>query len=245
MRLLIPRMLIVLVSSSYVMLTQATHIQAQQDKKAEQTILRLEREWLDSYLHGDVDAMKRILADNFTITYSNGQFLTKEQEIANLRQRRPQDPSLSISTEDTQVRLYGETAVLTGRLIEKGASFRFLSRYTDTYVKQQGQWRIVASQLTRLPEERTSISVDPKIYDVYTGTYETPSQTLIVISSEDSKLMIQPPGLPKAELVPETENKFFINGADIQIDFTKDEKGGVTGLVLHLKGQIIKAMKVK
>ena len=251
MRSLILTIVVLVLSQS--MTTQAVQTQTQNNKETEEKILKLEREWLDSYLKNDVETLKRVLADNFTKTYSNGRVLTKEQEIESQQQEieslrkgsSSQWPDLSLTTEDTQVRIYGDTAVVTGRLIEKGANFKFQSRYTDTYVRQRGQWRVVASQLTRLPEERAAIQLDSKSHDFYTGQYETPAKTFIVVTSESGKLMIQPPGMPKNELVPTAEAKFFIKGTDVTVDFTGDQKDGITGLVVYLNGNTIKAKKVK
>ena len=63
----------------------------------------------------------------------------------------------SITTDDVQVRVYGNTAVETGRSImngqDKGQTVPRDTRFTRVWVKQQGRWRLVAnhysSQTTR------------------------------------------------------------------------------------------------
>ena len=56
--------------------------------------------------------------------------------------------------ENTRVRLYGETAVVTGqaRIKEQSDNERrsYLVRVTRVYVRQEGRWRLVASQTTRV-----------------------------------------------------------------------------------------------
>jgi len=46
--------------------------------------------------------------------------------------------------------VYGDAAVAIGRWegkgVEKGKPFNDVERFTDTWVKQGGQWRCVASQ---------------------------------------------------------------------------------------------------
>ena len=51
------------------------------------------------------------------------------------------------------VRLYGDTAVITGAATIglRGQAAPFTLRYTLVYVKREGQWRMVAWQSTRLP----------------------------------------------------------------------------------------------
>lgn len=122
----------------------------------EKELLMLEREWLDAYLKADAAAMARIEADDFTITYPNGEVVTKAQEAERIKASKPRtDGSLELSTEGTLVRFYGDTAVLTGIFIQKEkmkADERITrERYTDVWVKRNGRWQVVASQLTKIP----------------------------------------------------------------------------------------------
>jgi uncharacterized protein DUF4440 len=67
------------------------------------------------------------------------------------------DPDLAIepyAVEGLTVRLHGDTALLsattrmTGRY--KGKPFETHYRYIDTYVRENGRWKIVAVQITQL-----------------------------------------------------------------------------------------------
>ncbi|HEV2885026.1 MAG TPA: nuclear transport factor 2 family protein, partial [Pyrinomonadaceae bacterium] len=75
----------------------------------------LERAWLNAYEKHDAKAMNTILADDFKITFSDGSMQTKANLIASLKP----SPTMSakFSTEDVQARVYGDTVVLTGRLV--------------------------------------------------------------------------------------------------------------------------------
>ncbi len=125
-----------------------------QDAKAE--LMRLERAWLDAYDNNDAEAMDRIVADDFTICYGSAQVLDKKQTIAKL-DREAKNPTSKQYTIETKVRLYGDAAVLTGIYIGEwvvdGEKRVSRSRYTDTYVKIDGRWQVVASQLTHMPED--------------------------------------------------------------------------------------------
>jgi putative CocE/NonD family hydrolase len=89
------------------------------------------------------------------------------------------------------------------------------------------------------------IKVDEKIYDAYAGQYELGPGFIITITREDGKLMGEAPGQPKLELFPESETRFFLKGAGIQITFITDEKGDVSGLVLRQNGKDLTAKRVK
>lgn len=93
--------------------------------------------------------------------------------------------------------------------------------------------------------DKPAIKVDPKIYDAYVGQYELGPGFIITITKEDGKLMGEAPGQPKLELFPESETKFFLKAANIQITFVKNEEGQTSGLVLHQGGQDFKAKKIK
>ncbi len=131
--------------------------QEQSVSQAEREVRRLEREWLDAYERRDVEAMNRIVADDFTITHANGTVQTKAEIMVDLRaSRESARPSSTFSTEDVRARVYGDAVVLTGRLtqrMERDGQMRMMqARYTDTYVRRQGRWQVVASQLTRIQQ---------------------------------------------------------------------------------------------
>lgn len=92
---------------------------------------------------------------------------------------------------------------------------------------------------------QSALKVDPKIYEAYAGQYELEPGFIIIITKEDEKLMGVAPGQPKVELFPESETKFFLKEANIQITFIKDNAGKTSGLVLRQNGQDIKAKKIK
>ena len=130
---------------------------AAQLSQSEQEVRKLEREWLDAYEHHDGAAMNRILADDFTITNSNGTVQTKADIMKMLGSPRPATaPFFTFSTEDVQARVDGDKVILSGRVLQKGErdgqQMAMQSRYSDTYVKRQGRWQVVASQLTRIPQ---------------------------------------------------------------------------------------------
>ncbi|HEY0079576.1 MAG TPA: serine hydrolase domain-containing protein [Pyrinomonadaceae bacterium] len=98
-----------------------------------------------------------------------------------------------------------------------------------------------------LPQERRAASVDPRIYDLYAGRYvlELAPSIAVTITNEGGRLMAAVPGQPKTELTPTSETEFFVPGVNAQIRFTKDDRGGVTGLVLNQFGREIRARRVE
>jgi ketosteroid isomerase-like protein len=212
---------------------------------AEQELKRLENEWLNSYLRGDKQTFDRIVADDFTRTDESGKFATKAEERA-LVQAPPASVSASLTNEDMHVRVYGNSAIVTGLIVSRvQGSLSFQSRFTDTFIKRGARWQVVARHYSRVPTERTSIKVDSKIYDDYVGQYEIASNVLLDITKEGEKLMSQTTGQTKMELLPESEIEFFIKGFTAQFVFVRDGTGKVTKLIINQEGQRVTAHKLK
>ena len=118
-----------------------------------QEVQKLERAWLDAYEQHDEKAMNAIVADDFTITFPNGSMQTKTHILASLKGPRPAGRSIKFHTEDVQARVYGDTVILIGRVISEyqrdgQTASKEEQRYTDTYVKRNGRWQVVASHLS-------------------------------------------------------------------------------------------------
>ena len=103
-------------------------------------------------LHSDVSALDSLLADDVTIFWGDGTADDKASMLALLRSGRLRYSQLDY--ENTRVRLFGRTAVVTGqaRIREQSDSERrsYVVRVTRVYAHQQDRWRLVASQTTRV-----------------------------------------------------------------------------------------------
>ena len=124
--------------------------------KAEEEVRNLERQWLEAYEKHDSQAMTRIVADDFIITFPNGSMQSKPQLMRMIANPNPSSPKMHFYTEDVKSRAYGDTVILMGRVVTEyerdGKKVREQSRYTDTYVKRNGRWQVVASHLSNVPE---------------------------------------------------------------------------------------------
>ena len=122
--------------------------------KAEQELMTLNRAWAEAITKGDAAALERLFADDMIVTSGNGQVRDKAGEIKDAA--GAPDPDFSwtqpFTTEDVRVKIYKDAAVLTGRakwaFKYKGQESIHDKRYTHLYVKQDGQWRIVAQQIS-------------------------------------------------------------------------------------------------
>jgi CubicO group peptidase (beta-lactamase class C family) len=93
-------------------------------------------------------------------------------------------------------------------------------------------------------EERTEVTVDPKIFDNYVGNYQLTPNAIMTISREGNLLFEQLTGQQKLPLFPESERKFFLKVVDAQLTFDTDAQGKATQLTLHQNGADIAAKRI-
>ena len=138
----------------------AQELQKNATPSAEEDVRKLEREWLDAYEQHNAEAMDRIVAEDFAITFPGGKIQTKAQIMAMIKRPPREGASATrFHTEEVQARAYGDTVILMGKVVEEtqkeDKTAREESRYTDTYVKRDGRWQVVASHLSNLPAATT------------------------------------------------------------------------------------------
>jgi ketosteroid isomerase-like protein len=104
-------------------------------------------------VQGDVAALSPLLAEDLTYTHTNGLVENREQFLAAVSSGKIDYEVVEPS--DVQVRVYGNTAVMTGRADMKikaqGNPMAFGIRFTSVWVKGEGGWILAAWQSTRLP----------------------------------------------------------------------------------------------
>lgn len=118
----------------------------------QEELRQIENQWKEALLNQDTNVLKQILADDVVITTSNGVIESKSEFEADIKSDARKYQSLAF--EDVKVSIYGNTAVVTGRAIVSDRSFGQESnhpgRFTRVYVKEQDQWKMVASQSTEI-----------------------------------------------------------------------------------------------
>jgi ketosteroid isomerase-like protein len=118
----------------------------------EKKIMQLERDWGDALAKRDLVALDRILGDDHSVITKDGSVLTKAQELA----KHSESADELFDLEPMKVRVFGDAAVVTGGHREKsqyqGRDTSGHYRWMDVFVKRDGRWQAVASELTRVEE---------------------------------------------------------------------------------------------
>jgi ketosteroid isomerase-like protein len=122
------------------------------DKSAD-AVKTAEKAWASATVAGNEATLKLILADDLTYTHSTGETDAKAAFIGNLKGARKYH---KLNHESMDVRLYGNTAVLTAtaqvETSQNGGSVNSAHlRFIHLWVLQNGRWQLVAHQSLRLP----------------------------------------------------------------------------------------------
>jgi ketosteroid isomerase-like protein len=133
--------------------TQTPTKAANETNNIEQAILKLTQEWLDADEHQDRAALNRIIADDFLGTGPMGTIVSKTDVIPR-EGTGAEAHGLFISGQDMKARVFGDTAIVTGRGVPKAQrSNRPEVRFTLVFVKRGDRWQMVAGHLSGIPTE--------------------------------------------------------------------------------------------
>ena len=124
-----------------------------QESDEASAVLQTERDLANSYQKGDADAIAQGVMEDYTLTNSIGKVTTRADDIAEATKN---DPKYEIfENSDMKVRVHGNAAVVTGKTHTKGISagkpFDSQFQFTDTFIKDGGRWRLLASHASKLP----------------------------------------------------------------------------------------------
>jgi uncharacterized protein (TIGR02246 family) len=123
---------------------------------AEAELKAIEQQWIDAYMKSDPAFIKNLEADDYSVIESNGNVVTKAQDVKAVTDKTFVLKSATLS--DVKVRMMGDSyAVVTSMLkmsgTEDGKDFSGDYRGTDVFEKKNGKWMAVASQLTKVGKE--------------------------------------------------------------------------------------------
>jgi len=136
-------------------LVAAAPVPDSSDERFKAELMQLERDIGRANVERDAEFFERVEADEFVFTDSGGGLTTKREDVDGVR--KPANPDvklLAYDVDDMQVRVYGETAVVTGRVTTKqnvkGEERTGRSRFTDVFVRRDGRWQLVAGHSSRI-----------------------------------------------------------------------------------------------
>ena len=148
------RILAVTVTAAAVLVANAGPVAAQAASSAavEEQIKKIEKDRFAAVTRADVAALDAVTSDDYTLIDRNGRVRDKAQTMNGIKTGDIKITANEVS--DLKVRVYGDTAVVTGRSEAKGTvGGRDVSGpnlFTRVYVKKNGRWQSVAFQQTAI-----------------------------------------------------------------------------------------------
>lgn len=102
----------------------------------------------------DAHRVSDLLADDWVLVSGAGKMKTKDDLLAEIA--LPEFEFQELDARDVMVRVWGDTAVITGTLHQRyrlrGHQTELTLRYTDTWARIGDAWRQVSVHTTRLPD---------------------------------------------------------------------------------------------
>ena len=126
-----------------------------QNSEDEQALIKVQHDWAKARIKGDSSYTRRLEAENCTVVWPDGSIVNKREDLKSMT---GDIGFTEFRIDDLQVRLYGETGIVVGQGTIKAhegkqnlLGGKFV--WTDTFVKQDGAWKVVASQVTPVLEK--------------------------------------------------------------------------------------------
>jgi ketosteroid isomerase-like protein len=111
---------------------------------------KIEEDWARAMVNKNVGRIGKIEAPEFEFITPDGKVRDREEDLASIRHTSLSD----FTNSDVQIRVYGDTAVVSGvghmKGMENGKDVSGDYRFTDVFVKNNGQWQAVHSESTKI-----------------------------------------------------------------------------------------------
>lgn len=132
----------------------------------EAEVLKTERDWFKAGETYDVEAIKRIVADDAVLVYPDGTLGTKADEVRIAETKAIKSEGFEMMEPKVTV-LSADAAYITGRSRIKNGTYKEANmkkaidisgeyRFLDVYAKRNGTWQVTASQATRIEAQTTA-----------------------------------------------------------------------------------------
>jgi len=190
---------------------------------------------MDAVAPGDKTPWTATLDQRFVSTDENGEVANYDQEIAGI-EPLPKGSSGTIAVTEWKATIFGDSAVSTEIDDEHenfhGQKIHAQYRATATWLKEGGDWKLVALQTIALQQDPPAVTLSQAQLDSYVGRYRAgPDYTYTIIKNGDRLYGQTNDGKP-VEIKAELADVLFTPGAPrTRKIFQRDSDGKVTGFL--------------
>jgi ketosteroid isomerase-like protein len=223
--------------------------EAQKLSPAEQEVVNVSKARMEAAANRDMAAWTRYVAEDCIFT-DGGTIATKAHMLEHYK-KVPAMYDRALNPRDHIVHLYGNTAIVNYLATDHeqfvSTDIKTEQRRTETFVKRDGSWLLIAIQWGDLPiNHRKPAVVEGRSYTEYLGEYKSrPEDDVETVFVKDGKLWARM-GTDQGEWLPAGGDIFFFKDDLGSSTFSRDDKGRVTGYTYRRSdGQEIYNTKIK
>jgi hypothetical protein len=199
----------------------------------QEELVRRTQELFDAVVPGNREPWKKYYADDCLFADEKGRQMDKTKLLADLTPM-PKGYSGTIKVVKPVSRIIGDTAILSYDCDETETVFgqHLTARYhtTDTWLRRNGAWQIVASQTMRYYGDPAMGRADPAKFAEFSGVYELAEGQTRKVFVEGESLFVERNG-KREQLFPESADIFFRKGVEGRILFRAGKDGKVEALI--------------
>jgi hypothetical protein len=190
---------------------------------------------LDAITTGSPEVWDRLLDDKAVITAEDGKVTMKAAMVKDIKPLAA-GVSGSIHVIDFAATIHGAVGIATYVSDEHenyhGQELHCQYRSTDTWIRTDAGWRLLASQVLALRTDPPAIARSSEQLAAYVGRYRLAPDIVYEIRLHDGKLEGQRAGRPAEPLLAEAPDVFFVPGSPrYRKIFQRDGQGRIASFV--------------
>lgn len=207
---------------------------ARADEDVSALLKRQTQAFSDAGKQGDAAVLDRYLDPDVVFFNETGEPATKQDMVSGATPPPAGAPRQTITTTDWNCVVHGDVAVasfidvLDQTIGGKPVQLKF--RSVETWLKRDGQWRMIGSETLTLEGDPPAIEADAGTLDAYAGRYSAGPDLTITFTRKGGELLASVNGGPQTVQKLEARDLVFTpgRGAARKV-FQRDDHGRITG----------------
>jgi hypothetical protein len=211
---------------------------------AETELRKIVQEMLDAVAPGNAGVWRRYLHERVLRVDENGSVQTRDDL---LEEFSPLPPGLvgRMSVDTFRIVTHGDVAVIAYETQEHldyhGQILRSRFRVSDTWLKTEQGWQLLAEQVAAVLKDPPSVKLTQQQLCEYNGSYSLTAEITATIECTRDGFTSERTGRPPAQYLAEVPDVFFVAGQPrTRRIFVRDAQGKVAGFVDRREGEDVR-----
>lgn len=211
-------------------------------------LLAIVNSLMDTIASGDKAPWQKHLADEFVLLDRDGSVKSKQFLVENTSPMS-RHYTIQLALDEVESADYGDAAVMRYRVLEDmtvyGQPIHVEYRNSHVFTKRDGAWKMVLWQYVEIPADGPPVQVSAKRLEKIAGVYQLAPDVDFVVTLRGGTLYGVRKGRPEVELVPESDDVFYVRGSEFRKIFVRDADGEVVEMLDRRKGTDTRWKRVK